>query len=244
MPDYISSMSHDLRNQLHGILSYSNFGIKKIEENKATEEKLKHYYASIRDSGTRLLNLLNNIVDLAKLESGRMPVKMQERNLTIVVKGIIAELYPKLSELGMTITLAETATEATAEIDAILLGQAIKNLFLQVMTNSSGNEKILTEVSIEDQNSENSDGRPRVKFSLRDKSAHYAEKNVAAYFDLALNPDDKAGDDRGLGLTISRMIIEIHKGRLWAEACPEGGVDVYFVIPGKEKEIKDTAHST
>jgi len=232
MPDYIASMSHDLRNRLHGILSFSNFGIKKIDENKATEEKLKHYYTSIKESGTRLLNLLNNIVDLAKLESGRMPVTLQERNLTTVVKGVIAELYPILSQQAQSIKLAETENQTISEIDVKLLGQAIKNLFVQVMTNSSANDIIEAEVSTVDQNLDKSDSMPMVKFKLRDQSADYSDEAVNRYFDLMLNPDDKASDDRGLGLTISKMIIEMHRGRLWAEACPEGGVDVCFVIPG------------
>lgn len=233
LPDYLASMSHDLRNRLHGILSFSNFGIKKINENKATEEKLKHYYTNIKESGTRLLNLLNNIVDLAKLESGRMPVKMVERNLTTVVKGVIAELYPRMNEQELSINLIEPETEAKAEIDAKLLGQAIKNLVLHVVTNLSASDIIEAEVSIDDQSSEKSQNMPAVRFRLEDNTIKGSEENINQYFDLALNPDDTGGDDRGLGLTISQMIIELHQGRLWAEAGSAGGVDVCFVIPGK-----------
>ena len=233
MPDYIASMSHDLRNRLHGILSFSNFGIKKIEENRATDEQLKHYYSNIKESGTRLLILLNNIVDLAKLESRRMPIALQERNLKKVLKGVIAELYPTLSQPELSINLVETELEATAEIDSRLLGQAIKNLFIQVMTNSSAGDIIEAEVSMVDQNTEKSDNAPMVKFRLRDQNADHSDEAVNRYFNLMLNPDDKAGDDRGLGLTISKMIVEMHRGRLWAEASPGGGVDVCFVIPWK-----------
>ena len=130
MPDYIASMAHDLRNQLHGILSFSNFGIKKIDEKTATDEKLRHYYTGVKESGTRLLNLLNNIIFLAKLECGKLPFKMEERNLTTVVNGIMAELFPRLSQEGLSIHLTGTDKDALADLDAKLLGQAIKNLFL------------------------------------------------------------------------------------------------------------------
>ena len=235
LPDYMASMSHDLRNRLHGILSFSNFGIKKIDENKATEEKLKHYYTNIKESGTRLLNLLNNIVDLAKLESGRVIVTLEERNLTIVVNGVIAELYPLLSQQEISINLSEPDAEAMAEIDSKLLGQAIKNLFMQVVTNSSASDIIEAEVSIDNQNSEKSGDNdlPMVQFSLNDSNADHSEKAIEKYLDLALNLVDKAGDDRGLGLTISKMIIEMHQGRIWAEAGSAGGVDVCFVLPKK-----------
>jgi len=235
MPDYIASMSHDLRNQLHGILSFSNFGIKKIEEKNATEEKLKHYYMSVKDSGTRLLNLLNNILDLAKLESGRLQFKMEERNLVTVVNGVIAELFPRLSQRGLTVRLTETEKNALVDLDAKLLGQAIKNLFHHVMSTAASDDVIDAEISKVDKTGEKSDDESSqmIMFSLKDHNASNAGPEVKKYLELALKPDDKTSDDRGLSLTISKMIIDRHQGHLWAEAAEDGGVTIHFVVPGK-----------
>lgn len=70
MSGFLTNMSHELRTPLHGILSYANFGIKKLDT--ISKDKLQQYFTEIHDSGQQLLLLLNDLLDLPKLRAGKM----------------------------------------------------------------------------------------------------------------------------------------------------------------------------
>ena len=73
--EFLANMSHELRTPLHGILSFSSFGLRKLEN--ADREKLGEYFSRIHQSGETLLTLVNNLLDLSKLEAGRMEFSIE-----------------------------------------------------------------------------------------------------------------------------------------------------------------------
>lgn len=77
--DFLANMSHELRTPLHGILSFSSFGMKKTKA--TTPEKIHAYFARIHRSGEQLLDLLNDLLDLAKLEAGKMKLDFVETDI-------------------------------------------------------------------------------------------------------------------------------------------------------------------
>ncbi len=85
--EFLANISHELRNPLHGILSFANLGIHRIDQTKP--ERLRHYFTKILSSGNGLLALLNDLLDLAKLEAGKMTFDFQPCDL-----GMLSEAYP------------------------------------------------------------------------------------------------------------------------------------------------------
>ena len=87
--EFLANMSHELRTPLHGILSFSKFGITKM--GRVKEEKLLHYFNRIRTSGKLLLDLVNDLLDLSKLESGKIDFEYTEADLYQLVKRVMNE---------------------------------------------------------------------------------------------------------------------------------------------------------
>lgn len=124
--EWFASLSHDLRNPVHGILSYAGFGIKKIDNGQLTEEKSLHYYQSIQDAGKKLLALLDEITLLAKLDAGQIPLKIVEWNLVTVVQGVISGFSKHIKGSNITIILKEPESTVMGRFDSKQVGDVVR----------------------------------------------------------------------------------------------------------------------
>jgi PAS domain S-box-containing protein len=124
--DFLANMSHELRTPMHGILSFSHFGIKNIAT--ADRDKLLKYFDRINTSGKRLLSLLNDLLDLSKLEAGKMELDLQDNHLCKILDSCIAEQESRIKELDLTINTDFSNKEYIAVFDQVRIGQVITNL--------------------------------------------------------------------------------------------------------------------
>ena len=99
--EFLANMSHELRTPLHSILSFAGFGLKKAQ--KAPPERILGYFQKIDTSGRSLLSLLDNLLDLAKLESGKMTFDFQSTDLNRMLGTAIEEFQALRAEHGCTI---------------------------------------------------------------------------------------------------------------------------------------------
>ncbi|MCK5346972.1 MAG: PAS domain S-box protein, partial [Candidatus Heimdallarchaeota archaeon] len=99
--EFLANMSHELRTPMHGILSFASIGMKKYES--ATREKLQQYFSNIQVSGERLLLLLNNLLDLSKLEAGKMILNKKLTNLNKVFDSCYQEQEQRMKDLDLTL---------------------------------------------------------------------------------------------------------------------------------------------
>lgn len=99
---FLANMSHELRTPMHAILSFSELSLEKID--RGDVDKIRHYITRIQDSGKMLLNLLNDLLDLSKLESGRMVYQHTRINLATIVQAVTNELDPLLKAKRLTLT--------------------------------------------------------------------------------------------------------------------------------------------
>ena len=79
--EFLANMSHELRTPMHSILSFARFGLEKVANDDLSKDKLNKYLSRIEQSGERLLSLLNNLLDLSKLDVGKFPFNPQKHNL-------------------------------------------------------------------------------------------------------------------------------------------------------------------
>lgn len=124
---FLANMSHELRTPLHGILSFASLGNKKTEAEEF--KKLHMYFNMIEESGDRLLNLLNDLLDLAKLEAGKMEMNFTSQELHKQVKGVINEQQLRLDEKEIQIVWQKEQYETLSEFDATRIRQVFSNLF-------------------------------------------------------------------------------------------------------------------
>jgi signal transduction histidine kinase len=242
---FIASLSHDLRNPIHGILSYSKFGIKKTQNDQLSKEKSQYYYQSIKDAGTRLLDLLNDILELAKLNDDKIPFDICQRNLGTVAQGAISELFKEIKNNQLSLTLNEPEIPVQGLFDAKQVGQVIRRLLVNCFQTAETSANIILKIETikplpEDLSTLDS---PAIRFSLHHPEARFSEErldDLQRLFNKDRDVENTLGQ-MGLNFAICQRIVTKHKGRIWVESPLGGGVVFGFDLPmaRKGKEIRD-----
>ena len=233
---FLANMSHELRTPMHAILSYANFGIEEIHD-APKEEQLK-YFQRIHDSGSRLLGLLNNLLDLSKLESGKMEFTMQTTDLKHSISIVRNELQKLMDDKKLTLQIIEPGFETIASYDPSKIVQVIYNLFSNAIKFSPPGKKIFVSFEksklIVDNNGVKID-LPAIAVLVADQGIGIPDDELKTVFDKFIQSSKTKTDagGTGLGLSICEEIIKEHNGRIWAENNEWGGATFTFVLPIK-----------
>lgn len=220
--EFLANMSHELRTPLHAILSFASFG----EKNAATAkpEKITEYFHKIQNSGKILLNLVNNLLDLAKLESGKMIFEFHRTNICTLLGKVADEFTSLVSERGLTIDYVEPSIKAMANVDRDKFMQVVRNLVSNAVKFSPQGGKIEIAVDQEEH---------VVRVRVTDQGLGIPPAELDKIFEefVQSSATQKGAGGTGLGLAISRQIAAAHKGRIWAENRAQGGAVFFFEIP-------------
>ena len=228
--EFLANMSHELRTPMHAILSFSNFGIKKF--NSAPPEKLLSYFNKINQSGERLLALLNDLLDLSKLEAGKLEFNFRLNELTFVLKKCIDEQEAQLNEKNLFIKTIYSEHNTQAEFDTVKISQVITN-FLSNAIKFSEQGTTLSIVIKADKLFSDAGISKGLCLSITDQGIGIPDNELDTIFDKFIQSSKtKTGaGGTGLGLAICKEFIDAHHGRIWAEHNPQGGSIFSFVIP-------------
>ena len=226
--EFLANMSHELRTPMHAILSFAALGIDKVE--KAPPEKIRHYLERIHESGSRLLYLLNELLDLSKLEAGMMEFTFQRDDLHEVALIARAELAGVLKEKGVSLQIMEPGSPAVARFDRVRILQVMRNLLDNAIKFSpEGGEVTLSFASAL------LDGgrRPALAVTVSDHGVGIPAGEIEAVFDkFVQSSKTKSGaGGTGLGLAICKEIVEGHGGSIGVGHNPGGGARFRFVLP-------------
>jgi len=224
--EFLANMSHELRTPMHAILSYGHFGIQRI--NKVSKEKLLEYYTEIVDSGERLLLLLNDLLDLAKLEAGKMNYVFRKNDIVAQIDIVISELLAMSQEKKIEILKVKLRGSEMLRFDRDKIVQVLHNLLSNAIKFSNPGGKVL----ISTNKIEESD-TIFLKITVSDHGVGLPEDELRSIFNKFIQSSKtKTGaGGTGLGLAISKQIVEDHGGKIWAEKNPEGGALFCFTIP-------------
>ncbi|MGL1933724.1 MAG: ATP-binding protein [Fibrobacterales bacterium] len=228
---FLANMSHELRTPMHGILSFAQLGISKAET--APISKLVSYFQHINNSGQRLLTLLNNILDLAKLESKSIDYYFTENSLLREIDAATHEFMVLLDSNNIKITLIDNLNESRFVFDQLRVGQVLRNLILNAIKFSPANSTIT--ISLDNTTiTENNPPTPAVQCTLLDQGVGIPNEELENVFDkfIQSSKTNNGAGGTGLGLSICKEIIEAHGGAIWAENREgKDGAAFIFVLP-------------
>jgi signal transduction histidine kinase len=230
--EFLANMSHELRTPMHGILSYADFGIHRV--GKVPEEKVLEYFHEIAESGRRLMVLLNDLLDLAKLEAGKMTYTMIEHDMYESIRSVANEFQPILEENGLQLKINQMEKPLIAVFDANRICQVLRNLLSNSIKFSEAGKKIV--IQAEKKNVTIAGGQqPVIIVSVIDQGVGIPEDEVDTIFDKFIQSSKtKTGaGGTGLGLAICKQIVEDHGGRIWVENRGEEEALFCFTIPRK-----------
>lgn len=224
--EFIASMSHELRTPLHAILNYAKLTQEETNEvPQGTPENLNKYMTNIISSGERLLDLINDILDLSKLNAGMMRISKEKHSLCELTDKSVSELGVLAKNRNISIHTDETTDNCcTALFDKPKIQQVIINLLSNALKFSPKSGDI--HISIENQEG-------RLVWHIRDHGTGVPEGELELIFDPFLqssNTTSKSGGT-GLGLPICKKIIEAHGGTIYAKNNDDGGTTFTFEIP-------------
>ncbi|VAW46803.1 hypothetical protein MNBD_GAMMA04-48 [hydrothermal vent metagenome] len=205
--EFLANISHEIRTPLHGILGYAQMGSTRIEN--LDSQKLKRYFDTIYSSGQRLLVLLNDVLDSAKLESGLMQFHFQVQNINEVISLCIQEQESLLSAKKNEIIFAEFAQ--VAYFDRVRMAQVLSNLISNAIRFSPEGGKIVIQTE--------QVGDREIKVAIMDEGPGFEVEEMQTIFEHFVQGQNNHGstDGTGLGLAISREIIQAHHGHIWVE---------------------------
>ncbi|MEM1107347.1 MAG: ammonium transporter [Planctomycetota bacterium] len=226
--EFLANMSHEIRTPLHGILSFSRFGLKKSREQQ--QEKLTGYFDRINTSGNRLLLLVNDLLDLAKLECGRMDFEFAPHDIGVVIDCVVDEYASLLSEKDIRVEFDRGQTPIRAEADRDKIMQVIRNLL-------SNAAKFAPADSVIEVCCDSAEGG-RVRVSVQDRGPGIPEDEMTHIFDkFAQSSKTKSeAGGTGLGLSICHEIMKNHGGRIWAENRSTGGARFILEWPSQRDD--------
>jgi PAS domain S-box-containing protein len=245
--EFLANMSHELRTPMHAILSFSRLGQDRMQNGTAQLSKIATYLARIEQSGHRLLGLLNDLLDLSKLESGKMRYDFALHDLRDVVSTVVGELAGYAHERGVIVAITPVAAPVHARCDAERIGQVVRNLLSNAIRFTTAGRSVTIDVH-GDQTLAAADGTPSAAALVRvvDEGIGIPEGELESVFDKFVQSSKTASGagGTGLGLAICREITAHHGGRIWAANNPETGATFSLVIPLEPApEVGPPAHA-
>ncbi|MGD2171276.1 MAG: PAS-domain containing protein [Gammaproteobacteria bacterium] len=223
--EFLASMSHELRTPMHGILSFTDLGLKRLET--LSHEKLRDYLENIKVSGNRLLYLLNDLLELSRLEAGRMSFDLAPINLADLVDACIVEQNLRLAEKDLRCRVESPADGAVCVCDRNRVLQVITNILANAIKFSPEGAEILVRLEIREET---------CRIGVTDAGAGIPPADLDRIFEKFYQSADsrKLPGGTGLGLAICREIVELHGGRIWAENNSGEGASILLEFPTRQ----------
>jgi signal transduction histidine kinase len=223
-------MSHEIRTPMNAILGFSEL----LKQPELTGENQKKYLEIIEKSGARLLTVVNDIIDISKVESKQMEVHISEFNILDQIKEVHAFFSPEAMGKGILLNIKNLlpSNEITIKSDNHKINAILVNLVKNAIKYCDIG---IIEIGVEKKES-------ILKFYVKDTGIGIAKDRQNAIFDRFVQADIediKALQGSGLGLSISKAYVEMLGGEIWVESEPEKGATFYFTIPDEIKIAKD-----
>lgn len=235
--EFLANMSHELRTPMHAILSFARLGIEKIAGGSAPLHKLQGYFGRIDQSGERLLALLDDLLDLSKLEAGRMRYEMARGDLAAVTAGVLAEVAALARERGVLLHLDPPGCDTSATFDALRIGQVVRNLVSNAIKFTPPGRHVRLRIEAVGGAVPAGTGEPDPAAALRltvsDEGVGIPPEELEGIFEkFVQSSKTKSGaGGTGLGLAIVREIVTQHGGRVWATNNAAGGAEFVVLLP-------------
>jgi signal transduction histidine kinase len=219
---FLASMSHELRTPLNAIIGFSE--VMEARLFGELSEKQHEYVRDIHDSGQHLLSLINDIIDLSKVETGRVELSPSRFDLPAAVGNAVTLMKERATRSGIRLVQKLDPTIGSITADERKLKQVLINLLSNAVkfTNEGGSVTLRVERS-----------DPGIHVSVTDTGIGIAPEDQAIVFEefRQASRDRPREEGTGLGLALARRLVELHGGRIWLESAVGAGSTFHFTLP-------------
>ena len=220
--EFLASMSHELRTPLNAILGFNEMILGGVYG--ALPADLQEPLTDIQNSGKHLLRLINNVLDLSKIEAGRMELALADYSVHDVVESVRASLRSLAEEKGLEFVVSVPDDIPPAHGDGGRIVQCLMNLAGNALKfTRQGHVELAVECRAE-----------VLVYRVSDTGIGIAADKIPGLFTEFKQGDATIAKEfggTGLGLSITRRFVELHKGRIWVESEPGRGSTFFIAIP-------------
>ncbi len=234
---FLANMSHEIRTPMNAILGFTRL---LFETNLSQEQK--SFVDAIHFSGENLLVIINDILDLSKIQSGKMTIEKYEFNVHELVKGIIKVMQPRAQEKGLTLI-----DKIDAQIIPIVKGDPVR--LNQILTNLISNAIKFTEkggVTVELSSLASEGIYELFEFRIQDSGIGIPEDKQSVIFDDFVQASDdttRKYGGTGLGLSIVKKLVTLQKGKIALQSTPGIGSTFTVHLTFEKVNIKESVSS-
>ncbi len=219
--DMIGIVSHDLRNPVNAVKMLTGVMLNRQQEEPLPAE-MADYASIIRQAAEQMDGLISDLLDVTRVEAGRLAVDLKRENTEELLSDALRTLAPVTNEKSITLRLNAPDDLPDVMADRERIGQALSNLVGNAVKFSPSGGEIIVRVAVLDH---------EILFSVSDKGKGMTAEQLSHAFDRFWQSSRTDRQGAGLGLAITKGIVEAHGGRIWAESSPEAGSTFYFTLP-------------
>jgi len=221
--EFLANMSHELRTPMHAVISFAGMGVERSRGPGL--EKLARYFANIESSASRLKRLLDDLLDMSKIESGKMQYHFAAAELQPIVLQVLAEFEAMARARGVRLDLAAACELPRLRLDKTRIHQVIANLVSNAVKFTAQGSRVELVLAAAPGG--------RASLAVADQGPGIPEDEVESvfekFFQSSLTKTGAGGT--GLGLAISRDIAAAHGGQVTARNRPGGGALFELLLP-------------
>jgi len=220
--EFLANMSHELRTPLNAVLGFSEILLQQMFG--PLNEKQEEYLRDIRESGAHLLSLINDILDLSKIEAGRMELEVKDFDLPQAVSDAMILVRERAMRRELALDVAIDAGVATVRADERKIKQVLLNLLSNAIKFTPEGGRITVHAA---------QGNGCVEVSVKDTGIGIAPEDQGVVFEEFRQVGSSAAkqEGTGLGLALCRRFIELHGGRIWVDSEVGKGSAFTFALP-------------
>jgi PAS domain S-box-containing protein len=220
--EFLANMSHELRTPLNAILGYTELILDKIYGE--VPDKILEVLERLEKNGRHLLNLINDVLDLSKIEAGQLVLSLDEYSMEDVIQTVITSVEALAAEKNLKLNVMVPADLKVGKGDQQRIAQVLLNLVGNAIKfTEKGEVKVAVGVSNETFLISVSDTGPGI--SKAD------QKKIFEEFQQADGSSTRQKGGTGLGLSIAKKIVEMHGGQIWVESTLGKGSNFRFTLP-------------
>ena len=224
--DFLANMSHELRTPLNSIIGFSQLlGDKKFGSLSARDSK---YISNILKSGEHLLNLINNILDLSKVEAGKMDFNPETTDIDGIVNDTMLMIRPLADKKYINILVDAQSEHIKSYVDPVKMKEILYNLLSNAIKFTPANGDVIIDIK---------QSKSLLQISVSDSGIGISESDKEKVFDpfkQIESSNNRKFAGTGLGLALVKQYVEMHDGDIWVESEIGKGSKFTFTIPIKQ----------
>jgi signal transduction histidine kinase len=227
--EFLANMSHELRTPLNAVIGFAELMRDEVF-GKLGNDRYRGYAADIQSSAAHLLAIINDILDLAKIDAGSMELHESEVDLAALCAAALTIIGPRAVKAGITVDASAVPVRAMIWADERLLKQAVINLLSNAVKFSPSGNAVQLAVTV--------DGAGPIEIRVADQGIGMRLEDIPRVVKPFIQIDgalQRRFDGTGLGLPLTKSIVEIHGGELVIDSAPGAGTTVAIHLPATRR---------